>query len=230
MYIAGLQPVSLIDFPGLIAAVVFTQGCPWRCPYCHNAELVIPSLFQPILEEDKLLEHFNKRRKLIDGVVISGGEPTLHKKLPEFCQTIKDLGLKVKLDTNGIHPKTIDQLLNAGLIDYIAMDLKAGPNSYAQITGRSMLWETVEHSLNLIKQSNVDYEIRTTFIPSFHTEKILNEMKDALVGVKRYILQAFKPGQCLDPKFNCKTSPTKKELERAKKILSPAVEKFIIRD
>jgi pyruvate formate lyase activating enzyme len=162
MRLGGLLKFSLIDYPGKVAAVVFTQGCNYRCPFCHNPELVLPELFQEPILVDGVMEFLAKRRGQLQGVVITGGEPTLHNDLPEFLQKIKALGFFVKLDTNGSRPDVLRDLIDRRLVDYIAMDIKASPENYCKATGVPVDISIVRMSVELIKSSGVDHEFRTT--------------------------------------------------------------------
>ncbi len=163
MKIGGLLKFTLIDFPGRPAAVIFTQGCNFRCRYCHNPELVYPHLFtEPVAEEE--IDAFLKRRQgTLEGVVVSGGEPTLFDDLPQFLAKIKSMGYAVKLDTNGTRPDMIKELLDKKLVDFIAMDLKAPLEKYALITGVDFNFSILHQSMDLIRQSGIGYEFRTTY-------------------------------------------------------------------
>ena len=161
--IGGLQKTSLLDFPKKIAAIVFTQGCNFRCGYCHNAELLDFSA-EPKVKEEDFFDFLTKRKGKLDGVVITGGEPTVQSGLKEFILKIKDLGFEVKLDTNGTNPKVLSELLQ--IIDYVAMDIKAPFTKYGMIAGVNVNIENIRESINLIISSNVDYEFRTTVVKS----------------------------------------------------------------
>jgi len=229
MRIAGFQKSSLIDFPGRICAVVFTQGCPWRCPYCHNPGLVVPDQFDATMDEKEVFEHLRRRRNQLDGLTISGGEPTVQSDLSGFCARVKDLGMEVKLDTNGIHPRVIGQLIAEDLVDFIAMDIKAGKSDYPSITGERGYWEPVAESLDILKESSIEYELRCTYIPEFHSRDVLLEMRDQIHGVPRFALQAFRPGKCLHSSFDTFRGPTPEEMHEAEQILSPSVGHWVSR-
>lgn len=163
MQIGGLQKFSLIDYPGKIAAVVFTQGCNFRCPYCHNPELVLPVFFHPIIPESIFFRFLEDRRGKIDAVVISGGEPTIHTDLIDFITAIKNRGYLVKLDTNGSHPAVLEKIIDQKLIDYIAMDIKAPFERYCELSGCEVSTLPIETSIRLIESSDIEHEFRTTW-------------------------------------------------------------------
>lgn len=180
MRIGGFQKVSFIDFPETIASVVFTQGCNWRCPWCHNPRLVYADQFEDPIPEALILEYLKSRIGQVEGVVVSGGEPTLHTDLGEFMGNIRKLGLKTKLDTNGSHPEHLKTLLDANLLDYVAMDIKSAPESYNRLTGVKIDMTKIVRSINLIQQSNIAHEFRTTRVPHLHS-------KEDFVGIKKLI-------------------------------------------
>lgn len=191
MRIGGLQKCSLIDYPGKIAAVIFTQGCPWRCPYCHNVSLVLPDHFGPLLPEDEVLGFLKTRCNKLDGVVVTGGEPTLHPDLNPFLKRIKSLGLGVKLDTNGFRPKVIEKVILSKSVDYIAMDVKAPLNKYEAVTRVPVAAEKIKQSIELIRNSGLDYEFRTTAVPSLHTREDIQSIVCLVAGARRFVLQTF---------------------------------------
>ncbi len=192
MILGGYQKLSLIDFPGKVATIVFTKGCLFRCPFCHNPELV-ESLNGDALDEKEWWDHLESRRGFIDGVVITGGEPTLHKDLPDFIRRIKSMGYAVKLDTNGITPDMVSDLINERLVDYFAMDLKDTWPNYQRIAnlpkGKEGLVENCRRSFDLIRNSGIAYEWRTTVLPGVHTEDDLVAVAENLIPGERYYLQ-----------------------------------------
>ena len=169
MKIGGFQPFTLSDYPGKVAAIVFTQGCNFKCPFCHNHAL-ISSNESDTFEETTILEFLEKRKNQLDGVVITGGEPTLQADLIRFCQNIHEMGLSVKLDTNGSKPSVLEELIRNKYIDYIAMDVKAPPNKYPLLTGCPFPPNIIEKSIDIIAQSHLPHEFRTT-----HVESLLNQ-------------------------------------------------------
>ncbi len=199
MKIGGWQKFSLIDFPGKISAVIFTQGCPWRCPWCHNRSLVLPEEFGPPIPEEEVLQFLETRLGQIEGVVVTGGEPTFQSDLPDFLGKLRGLDFQVKLDTNGGHPEIIESMIGAGLIDYIAMDVKAPLQKYHQATGRQVSIKKIRRSIDLIRNSGLDHEFRTTLVPGLHTEEDIEEILDLIQGSRRYALQTFQNNNTLEP-------------------------------
>ena len=230
MLIKGFQATTLLDYPGQIASIVFTPGCDFRCPYCYNKSLVMnsPNLIE--LDENKILEKISKRKKLIDGVVLSGGEPCLQNDLPGFAEKIKNLGLKVKVDTNGTRPKMLKQLIDKGLVDFIAMDIKGPLGKYEDITQTRFDVSAIEESAKLIMQSKVDYEFRTTALPDLLSQEDFQKIGEWLKGAKKYCLQQFKPmPDMIDSSYEYKETYTFKELEEIRKQLEPYFEKVEVR-
>ncbi|MBF0485410.1 MAG: anaerobic ribonucleoside-triphosphate reductase activating protein [Candidatus Omnitrophica bacterium] len=170
MLIGGLLKFTLIDYPGKVAAVVFTQGCNYRCPFCHNPELVLPELFQPAISPDDVLAFLDKRKNQLQAVVITGGEPTLQHDLPDFLKKIKALGYCVKVDTNGSNPQVLRLLVEEKLVDYVAMDIKSSLENYGKASGVSPDLSAVQASVSIIKASGVDHEFRTTAFKSIVSE------------------------------------------------------------
>lgn len=205
MLISGIQKFTLLDYPGKTACVVFTPGCNFRCGYCHNSEFVLPELINKIKDNfipEKAFFNFLKiRRGLLEGVVITGGEPTIQADLIPFIKKIKALGFLVKLDTNGNCSSVIRQALEEKLLDYIAMDIKTSLNEYQNLAGKQANPINIRQSIELIKNSGIDYEFRTTLLKQTHNDIIIKEIGELLQGSTRYFLQTFRPGQVLDPKF-----------------------------
>ena len=202
MKIHGINGLSLLDYPGKMACTIFTGHCNFRCPFCHNGTLVLNPDSQPVKSEDEVFELLKKRAGRLEGVAITGGEPTLSKDLKDFCRKLKEMNLLVKLDSNGSSPKTINELVENGLIDYIAMDIKACPENYAAATGLSSLnMDNIFESTDLIMKYGaegiIDYEFRTTVVGGIHTEKDFIKIGKWLKGAKAYFLQGFRPGDDL---------------------------------
>ncbi len=193
MVIHGLQKLTLLDYPGHTACTVFTAGCNWRCPFCHNASLVLRGAEQPVIPEEEFFAFLKKRRGLLDGVAVTGGEPTLQRDLPDFLRKIRTLGFEVKLDTNGTHPDMLRAILAEGLADYVAMDIKAGRQNYSAVTGtlRPGL-DAVEESVALLKSAGTPHEFRTTVVRGLHTDEDFEDIAAWLAGEERCFLQAFK--------------------------------------
>ena len=191
MMIHGLQKMTLLDFPGQVACTVFLGGCEFRCPFCHNADLL--DMTAPgIMNDDELLEFLKKRKGLLDGVAFTGGEPLLRKDLPELLARVRDIGYKIKVDTNGDHPDLLKEIVQTGLADYIAMDVKNSPARYAETIG----WETfdtapVDESIQFLLSGQVRYEFRTTVVKQFHDAASFEAIAQWIDGADRYELQGF---------------------------------------
>ena len=190
MDISGIQKMTLLDFPGRCACTVFLAGCNLRCPFCHNASLVLDNR-EPAMTESEFFTFLQKRRGLLDGVCITGGEPTLRKDLPDFIRKIRELGYLVKLDTNGSNPGLLGQLLEENLLDYVAMDIKNCPDRYSATCGGPDILAHVEECLNLLRNSTVEWELRTTCVKPFHDETALEAIGKWLSGTEHYYLQSF---------------------------------------
>jgi pyruvate formate lyase activating enzyme len=202
MTFGGLQKLTLIDYPGCIAATVFTVGCNFLCPYCHNPELVDPVKIkkQPKISEQEILNFLKSRQGMLEAVCITGGEPTLYPDLPDFIKKIKKMGFLVKLDTNGSSPTMLEKLLKEKLVDYIAMDIKAPLEKYKEIVGREVILENIQESTELTKQAP-DYEFRTTILPKLYNRKDILSIGRWLQGAKKYYLQQFQPQKTLDKAY-----------------------------
>ncbi|MBI5071682.1 anaerobic ribonucleoside-triphosphate reductase activating protein [Candidatus Falkowbacteria bacterium] len=199
MLIGGLQKLTLIDFPGKIACTVFTVGCNFRCHFCHNPELIDSKKFKlsEIIEEKNFFDFLDSRHGLLDGVCITGGEPTLYRDLPEFLKKIKALGFLVKLDTNGTNPEMLAALISEKLIDYIAMDVKTSlkKDLYEKVTGAAVDLENIKKSIALIAQSGLEHEFRTTIVPGLHAKEDILDLAEFIKGAKKYYLQQFRAGE-----------------------------------
>ena len=192
MKISGLVKLTLTDYPGRMAAIVFTQGCNYRCSFCQNSTLL--SNNEGLLNENDVLDYLDKRKNVLDGVVISGGEPTIQKDLKDFIYKVKKMGYCVKLDTNGSNPLELMYLLNSNLLDYVAMDIKSIFNDYSKIVCKNVSIDNIKKSIELIKKSKISHEFRTTVIKEFHDiNKILEIIK--LVDGSRYFIQNFQDSE-----------------------------------
>ncbi len=198
MKIAGIQPVSLCDYPGKVAAVVFTQGCNLRCPFCHNGDL-IPAGGARWIPQEEVLDSLRCRLRLLDGVVISGGEPTLQPDLSAFIRKVRDLNLSVKLDTNGTRPEVLEVLLSQGLLDFVAMDVKAPFEKYARLTGVDVSVAGIRTSIELIAASGIEHEFRTTLVRSLLTDSDIGILRLTLPPASPYKVQPFVPELAADP-------------------------------
>ncbi len=195
MKIYGLQKMTLLDYPGHVACTIFLSGCDFRCPFCHNFDLASGKL-EPVMEEEELLAFLEKRRGLLDGAAITGGEPCLSPGLPSLLQKIRSMGFSVKLDTNGFHPMRLKEIIEAGLVDYVAMDIKNSPGKYALTTGTAVhdpvsFLTPLNESISLLMQSSVDYEFRTTVVAQFHEEEDFHQIGQMIRGARRHFLQKF---------------------------------------
>ncbi len=202
MLISGFQKFSLIDYPGKLSAIVFTRGCNFNCPWCHNPELVDPELFIDLISPEYIISFLKQRIGKLDAITITGGEPTLHHDLPQFIKEIKTLGFSIKLDTNGSNPELLSQLLKENLLDYLAMDIKAPFHKYHLVSQSTVEINLIKKSLEIIKNSNIPYEFRTTYIPYLLNESDLNEIKTYLDNHDKYVIQPFHSEKLLDNSFD----------------------------
>jgi len=229
MKIGGLQKVSLIDYPGLISAIIFLQGCNFKCSYCHNPELVDSKLFQPCIKEKEVLDFLNMRRGKLDAVVITGGEPTIHDGLAPFIKQIKKRGFAVKLDTNGSQPRVIKNLLDEKLLDFIAMDIKAPLEKYKDIVKTQVNPDSIKESIRLILKAKIPYEFRTTVVASQLEEKDILQIGKMIAGAKHYVLQKFVPVKVLEKKFLKEKSFSDEKLQKIKNHLEHQITSVTIR-
>ena len=192
MYLCGLQKLSMVDYPGKLAATVFTGGCNLRCPFCHNALLVTRLAESPSLSEEDILSFLDSRKNLLDGMVLSGGEPLMQPGCTDFLQKVRDLGLSIKVDTNGCYPEVLRDILNRGLVDYVAMDIKNRREKYAETVGiPSFDLAPIEESIQILKTTGVDYEFRTTVVQELHTADDIRAIAQWVQGAPTYALQKF---------------------------------------
>jgi len=210
--IKGLEKSSLIDYPGKVSAVVFLAGCNFRCPFCHNRELVLSPQGMKSIPENEILDFLGERKKWLDGVVVTGGEPTIYKDLPEFLKKLKGLGYPVKLDTNGSNPKMLKEVMEKGLVDYIAMDIKAPLGKYEKSAGVKADTEKIRESVSLIINSGIGHEFRSTILPSLHSREDVQEMARMVKGASRFYLQQFRPKNTIDPKLEKERPFSEKEM------------------
>lgn len=195
MLIGGFQKMTMLDFPGKVACTIFTYGCNFRCPFCHNATLVIDEA--QLFSESEILSYLNKRKGILDGVCISGGEPLLQSDIFDFIEKVKALGLLVKLDTNGSYPEKLKEAIDRGLVDYVAMDIKTSKEDYSKVADVNVKIEDIEKSVQILLESKVDYEFRTTVVRELHTKENFEKISVWIKGAKRYFLQCFRDNENL---------------------------------
>lgn len=203
MTIGGIQKISLIDYPGKISAVLFVSGCNFHCGFCYNPELVSHALIkkQPTIPLDSVYQFLKARKKLIDGVVFCGGEPTIHKDFPEVAKKIKKMGFLIKLDTNGSNPEILEEVLEKNIVDYVAMDIKTSKEKYSLLFNGGDYLHKIEDSVDIIKSKSPDYEFRTTVVPGIVRDEDILRIAKWIAPAKRYFLQQFKAIKNLDPAF-----------------------------
>ena len=226
MQIAGLQKLTLIDYPDKIACTIFLFGCNFRCGFCHNPELVLPDRPKKTYKEKEILDFLKQRKKYLDAVCITGGEPLINPDLNKLLKKIKELGFFIKLDTNGSNPNKLKELIDKKLVDYIAMDIKADKDNYNILAGVKVDINRIEESMKIIINSGLDYEFRTTIIRGYHdTEKLrkIGEWISRLGKAKKYVIQNFIPreGKLVDKKFEKIIPFEDNELDEMKKAVSP---------
>lgn len=192
MKICGIQKVTLLDFPGYVACTIFLGGCNFDCPYCHNSSLIRSNKAAEIITKEELYEYLKRRKGILDGIAITGGEPLIHSEIIDLIKNIKALGYKVKLDTNGSKPETLKYLISEGLIDYVAMDIKNTLKKYPLTIGCLTDLSKIEESIKLLINSNIEYEFRTTIVKEYHEPNDFHKIGEMIKGAKRYFLQSYK--------------------------------------
>ena len=232
MKIVGIQKLTLLDYPGKVACTVFLNGCNFRCPYCHNAELLGDG--DEVMTVAGLLAFLRKRQGILEGVCITGGEPTLHPELPALLGEVRELGYAVKLDTNGYRPEILEAVLNQGLVDYVAMDLKNGPEGYAETVGLAQVeLAKIRQSIRLLMDSSVDFELRTTVVDPLHSGETVTSMAKWLLEttngkpIPRLFVQPFVDRDTVP--VGGFSAPTGAELEQFCRILGPCAERVELR-
>ena len=237
MKIAGIQKLSMVDYPGKMACTVFFAGCNFRCPYCHNSSLVLPEPDQSYMDEDEVLGFLKKRQGLLDGVCITGGEPLLQgENLIPFIKRIREFGYAVKLDTNGTFPELLKKLCNQGLIDYVAMDIKNSRENYEKAIGKNVLQQEsildkVQESARYLMEGTVDYEFRTTLVKGIHTSQDIADIVDWIGGAKIWYLQNFKDSGAILSPNSCKMGPfSENEIELFEKIAKEHEMNVVVRN
>lgn len=227
MNILGIEKSSFIDYPGNICTVIFTGGCNFKCSYCHNSSIV--NNIGNNIDEEEIITYLKKRKKFVDALCISGGEPTLQKNLYEFICRVKKEGFLVKLDTNGTNPNLLKKLINEKLIDYVAMDIKASLAKYSSITETYVSLENIKESINILIQNKVDYEFRTTICKELLSIEDIETIAKEIKGCKKYVLQNFRDGETVLGGQNKFTSYNIEELKEIEKTIKLLVNKVVIR-
>ncbi len=224
----GFNKLTLLDYPGRLACTIFLGHCNFRCPFCHNAGLVLEPENEPVIPIEEILGTLKKRKGILDGVCITGGEPTVHKKLPEFIQQIKKMDYSVKLDTNGTNPQMVQDMVKAGLVDYVAMDIKNAPDKYGETAGIAQVdLEAVNETVEFLKSGKVDYEFRTTVTRELHKKEDFLKIRKWLSGSRRYFLQAYKESeQVIHPVYS---SYSREQLENFRQLLLEEISQVEIR-
>ena len=230
MLIKGLQKVTLIDFPGRIACTIFTGGCTFRCGFCYNSGLVLKPSQLPTLPKEDFFSFLDSRVGKLDGVCITGGEPTLHADLPDMCRMIKEKGFEVKLDTNGTNPDMVERLISEKLVDYIAMDIKASREKYSRVVGVDVDLNKLSRTISLIIDSGLEHEFRTTVVPGILEDQDLSRMGEWVKGAKRYFIQQFRATDtAIGEKYKTAKPEPKEKLEKFKALIAVHVPEVSIR-
>ena len=229
MVIHGIQKLTLVAYPGHPAAILFTGDCNFRCPFCQNAPLVLSSSSEPVIDEDEIFSFLKKRKGMLEGVVVTGGEPTLQRDLIPFLGRLKTLGYLVKLDTNGYRPDVLEKAMESGYVDYVAMDIKTSLDEYPVVAGiKDLDVSRIERSVELLKSGTVDYEFRTTVVEPLHHKENFEKIGELLKGCRRYYLQSFVDSGNIIGK-NC-FPPSQEQLKNYLKTVSNYIESVSIRD
>ena len=226
MRISGIEKLSLVDYPGYCCAVLFTGGCNFLCPFCHNSGLVVQE--HQILDNDEIMAFLRKRYGILEAVVISGGEPTLQHDLIDFIREVKEIGYKVKLDTNGTNPKVLRKIVEEGLVDYVAMDIKNAFDKYPEITGKPQVdIHKIRESVEILKSGNIEYEFRTTLVREYHDVDAIRAMAQDISGAKRVYLQHFVDNDsCISGGLS---DIKKEEAEEYKEVLAGCIDEVSLR-
>lgn len=224
MIICGFEKFSMVDYEGYIACTVFTGGCNFRCPFCHNAPLVVGDIKAQEIDEREVIDYLSKRKGLVDGVVISGGEPTLQKDLKDFIIKVREMGYKIKLDTNGTNANMLENLIAEGLLDYVAMDIKNCKEKYPLTIGSDRIdMQDVERSVEILKNANIPSEFRTTLIGEFHSDDDMQKIEEWIKGGKSYFMQCYKDNDgCISHGFS---EVQKQDVERFKLYFANCVDR-----
>ena len=228
MNIYGFQTLTLLDYPGVVACTVFLGHCNFRCPFCQNGNLVLHPEREPLIDEETVFSHLEKRKGLLDGVCITGGEPTLESELPDFLGKVREMGYRIKLDTNGYRPEVLKSLVEAGLVDYVAMDIKNSPDRYGETAGLTDLDVLrIQESVEFLMCGAVDYEFRTTVARELHGRAEFERIGKWLAGCRKYCLQNYRESEfVLQPVFS---GYSREQLERFRELLLRSIGQVEIR-
>jgi pyruvate formate lyase activating enzyme len=233
MKIGGLQKTSAIDYPGQLTAILFTQGCNLKCPYCHNPELIAIKSDSSEFDKEKFFSFLEKRKNILDAVTITGGEPTLQKDLISFIKKIKEMNYLIKLDSNGLKPEILRSLSRQKLLDYIAVDIKLPAESYSKLDLQmdiDKIKNNLQETIEIVEKAELDYEFRTTVIPGFHSKSSFEKTVKQIKGSQNYYIQNFRPNKTLNKSFENKRRFTERELNEFKEIAEKYVENVYIRN
>ncbi len=228
MIIHGIQKLTLVDYPGKCACILFSGACNFRCPFCQNGSLVLHPENEPVISNDEIFSFLKKRRTMLEGVVVTGGEPTINSDLITFLGLIKELGYSVKLDTNGYLPSVLEKAVESGNVDYVAMDIKTSLDEYDILTGVSTDTSRIRESIDFLLEGNVDYEFRTTVVKELHKRENFVKIGETIRGAKRYFLQSFVQSEdTIEKGF---TSPSPEDLTQYVELLNSYIENVSVRD
>lgn len=228
MIIHGIQKLTLVDYPGKCACILFSGACNFRCPFCQNGSLVLHPENEPVISNDEIFSFLKKRRNMLEGVVVTGGEPTINSDLIAFLGLIKELGYSVKLDTNGYLPSVLEKAVESGNVDYVAMDIKTSLDEYDILTGVSTDTSRIRESIDFLLEGNVDYEFRTTVVKELHKRENFVKIGETIRGAKRYFLQSFVQSEdTIEKGF---TSPSPEDLTQYVELLNSYIENVSVRD
>jgi pyruvate formate lyase activating enzyme len=227
--IKGLQKTCLVNYPPYTVSTVFMGGCNFSCPFCHNRDLVLNPGKLDTISNEEFIEFLKSRKKWLDGVCFGGGEPLLNENIVELIKKVKDLGLKVKVDTNGSNPELLKRLIDEKLIDAIAMDIKNCKEKYDETCGCSVDMAKIEEGIDLIKKSSLEYQFRSTILPKLHSKGDIQKIGEWLKGSKEFCLQNFRAGSCIDESFDNEKGFSPEEMEEFKQVLNEYFEKVLIK-
>lgn len=231
--IKGFDQMSLVDWDGMVATTVYLSGCNFRCPFCHNSSLVLTPEIYDSIPVDEVLDYVREHNDFIDGVVVTGGEPCMHSDIGGFLKQLREIGVGIKLDTNGSFPELLESLISKELVDYVAMDIKAPLDfdSYSKSAGITdrRTFERVQDSIDLLMEGRVDYEFRMTVVPALHRASDLKRVAEQIKGARRFVIQKYVARNTLDPSFLDEAPYNAERLEEFKAMMAPMFEECLIR-